>query len=94
MSTMKNKPLSSADYKDILIYYGKPIPKSRVQLKKQAERLLADKLCRCIKSVGGPENRSIRVCTKSVIENKGLQRGKFTCKRKRQIQLSKSIKKK
>lgn len=92
-STSKQTLLNSSDYKHILTYYGRPIPKSKSMLRKQAEGLLAGNLCRCIKSVGGPESRAVPVCTKSVIENKGYKRGKFTCKRKRSIQLSKSVKK-
>lgn len=44
MSTLTNE-----DYKDILKYYNQSIPKSKRLLKMSAEKILADKLCRCIK---------------------------------------------
>ena len=43
--------LTNNDYKKILEFYNKPIPKSRRLLKKQAEKILANKLCKCIKKV-------------------------------------------
>ena len=53
---------------------------------KEAEKILSDKLCRCIKSVnkkGALDNepRSIGICTKTIFNNKGLTRGKFKCKK-------------
>jgi hypothetical protein len=79
--------LNNNDYKEILEYYGKPIPKSNRLLKNAATKILATKLCKCIKKVGEP--RSIGICTKSVINKKGLTRGKFTCKKKISIVLQK-----
>jgi hypothetical protein len=83
--------LTNNDYKKILEYYNKPIPKSKRLLKNQAEKLLANKLCRCIKKVDKEnEARSIGICTKTIINNKGFTRGKFTCKKKQTINLSKT----
>ena len=85
--------LTINDYKNILEFYKKPIPKSNRLLKLQAERILSSKLCRCIKKVDKTnESRSIGICTKTVINNKGFNRGKFSCKKKSTIHLSKKSK--
>jgi hypothetical protein len=74
--------LTNNDYKKILEFYNKPIPKSKRLLKLQAEKLLSSKLCRCIKKVDKKnEARAIGICTKTIINNKGFTRGKFTCKK-------------
>lgn len=83
--------LSNKDYKQILEFYEKPIPKSKRLLKNQAEELLSSKLCRCIKKVDKKnESRAIGICTKTIINSKGYKRGKFTCKKKPSIKLSKT----
>lgn len=75
--------LTTNDYKSILEFYKKPIPKSRRILKIQAEKILANKLCRCIKKIDKKyESRAIGICTKTIVNNKGYSRGKFTCKNK------------
>lgn len=85
--------LTTNDYKHILEFYKKPIPKSTRVLKLQAENILASKLCRCIKKINkGLESRAIGICTKTIINNKGYTRGKFTCKNKTSIKLSKKNK--
>lgn len=85
--------LTNNDYKHILAFYKKPIPKSRRLLKQQADKILASKLCRCIKKIGKTnESRSIGICTKTIINNKGFSRGKFTCKNKSKIVLYKKNK--
>ena len=82
--------LTNNDYKRILEFYNKSIPKSKRLLKLQAEKLLATKLCRCIKKIDKEhEARSIGICTKTVVNNKGFTRGKFTCKKKETITLKK-----
>jgi hypothetical protein len=82
--------LTNADYKKILEFYNKPIPKSKRLLMLQAEKLLVSKLCRCIKKVDKEnEARAIGICTKSIINSKGLIRGKFTCKKREEINLKK-----
>lgn len=82
--------LTINDYKHILEFYKKNIPKSKRLLKLQAEKLLASKLCRCIKNVDKQnEARAIGICTKTIINNKGFTRGKFTCKKRQQINLKK-----
>ena len=81
MSMMRK--LTNRDYKNILQFYKQKIPKSSGNLELQAERLLGEKLCRCITKLGPTnKNRSIGICTKTVINNKGYTRGKFSCKKK------------
>jgi len=85
--------LNNNDYKKILKYYNKPIPKTNASLKKDAKKILTEKLCRCIKKLDPVnEARSIGICTKTIINNKGYTRGKFKCKGKGSITL-KRIKK-
>ena len=82
--------LTNNDYKRILVFYNKAIPKSKRLLNMQAEKLLVSKLCRCIKKVDKEnEARAIGICTKTIINNKGFTRGKFTCKKKETISLKK-----
>ena len=82
--------LTNKDYKQILDYYNKQIPYSKRLVKKNAENILAEKLCRCIKKVD-PKNevRSIGICTKTIINRKGYTRGNFKCKGKRSITIKK-----
>jgi hypothetical protein len=62
-------------------------------MKKRAENVLADKLCKCIKKVGMyDESRAIAICTEQVINKKNIKRGKFTCKKRKSISISKSRK--
>ena len=67
------------------------IPKSKRILKQQAENILSEKLCRCIKKVD-PENekKSIAICTKTIFNRKGLKRGKFNCKGKSSVKIQKN----
>jgi hypothetical protein len=89
MKNIKNI-LNDNDYKKILNYYEIPIPKSSRLLKKNAENIISQKLCSCIKKVDAVnEPKSIGVCTKSIINRKGMRRGIFTCKGKRKIILTK-----
>ena len=81
--------LNKKDYTKILKYYNLPIPKSASKMKKQAEEVLALKLCRCIKKVSPTnEAKAIGVCTRTIFERKKLTRGAFTCKKKRSVQVS------
>jgi len=85
MSLLNNK-----DYKQILNYYNKHIPTSKRLLKLNAEKILAEKLCKCIKKIEpSNESRSIGICTKTVLNRKGYTRGKFKCKGKKNITLKK-----
>jgi hypothetical protein len=83
--------LTINDYKFILKYYNKSIPKSSRLLKMAAEKILAEKLCRCIKKVDPiNEARAIGICTKSIFNRKGFTRGKFKCKGKATIKFKKT----
>ena len=87
--------ITDRDYKKILEFYEKPIPRSKRLLKLEAEKILATKLCRCIKKVDVKnESRSIGICTKSVINTKGFTRGKFKCKGKKFVTFRKTTQKK
>jgi hypothetical protein len=83
------------DYIQILKYYDLPIPKSKSQLQEEGEKILALKLCKCIKKVDSKINnepRSIGICSKTIFNRKGLTRGKFKCKGKRYVNFNKTRK--
>tara|TARA_B110000503_G_C7065153_1_gene378398 strand:+ start:494 stop:814 length:321 start_codon:yes stop_codon:yes gene_type:complete len=96
--------LSREDYIKILDYYGiKHQGASLTTIKGKAERILADKLCRCIKRVDktrsksktskskSNESRAIAICRDSVLRRKGLTNaGKFSCKPKARFLKSKT----
>ena len=85
--------LNRNDYKHILEYYNMNIPKSNRLTKIAAEKILSQKLCRCIKKVDGKnEGRSIGICTKTIFNRKGLTRGKFKCKGKSSVKFNKTKK--
>ena len=76
--------LTIKEYKDILKFYKIKIPKSNYLIKKEAENVIADKLCRCIKTFSvKEESKSIPICTKSIFKKKGFTRGNFSCKNKK-----------
>ena len=84
--------LKYKDYISILKFYKMDIPKSKRALKQQAENILSDKLCRCIKKVEPEyEAKSISICTKSIFNRKNLKRGKFNCKGKRSVKIYKRV---
>ena len=69
--------------KKILQSYKKRVPKATSTRRQKAERVLGQKLCRCIKKIGTKyEARSIGICTKTIFGKRGLTRGKFECKKK------------
>jgi hypothetical protein len=85
--------LTNNDFKQILEYYKKPIPKSKRLLKIAAEKILTSKLCRCIKKIDPiNEAKSIGICTKTIFNNKGYTRGKFSCKKNGTLKIKKSRK--
>jgi hypothetical protein len=99
--------LSLNEYKSILKYYNIDITcmKNSV-IKKTAEDILAEKLCRCIKAVNMTQSKSmtksksnrletkaIAVCKNSVFTKKNLKISKFTCKKKSELLTSKKSKK-
>jgi len=86
--------LTNKDYIKILNYYNISIPTNNKLLRKKATKILANKLCKCIKRVT-PKNeaRSIGICTKTIINNKGYTRGVFKCKGKQNITLKRKLSK-
>jgi hypothetical protein len=88
---MSNTPsvmlLSKSDYIKILKFYNIRIPTTTKTMKNKAEQILAEKLCKCIKKVGvNNEPKAIGICTRTVINNKGLYRGTFRCIKKTSLQ--------
>jgi len=79
--------LTDADYDSILNYYKIPVDvnMSREDIKNKAEQILASKLCKCIKKVdkkNKSESRTISICRNAVIQKKGYEIFRFTCKNK------------
>lgn len=87
--------LTNKDYVSILKYYNLNIPRSKRLLKKQAEQIMAEKLCKCIKKIDPiNEAKSIGICTKTIFNRKGYTRGKFQCKKKQSVKFRKTNKSK
>jgi hypothetical protein len=76
--------LKNSDYITILKYYDIDVKgMKKKDLKRKAEDLLANKLCRCIKKVDNndkSESRAIAICKSSVLFKKGLRNYGFKCK--------------
>lgn len=82
--------LTKKDYVSILKYYNINIPKSKRLLKKQSEKIMAEKLCKCIKKIVPiNEAKSIGICTKTIFNRKGYTRGQFQCKKKQSVKFRK-----
>jgi hypothetical protein len=82
--------LTKSDYIKILKFYNIHIPNSMKEIKEKTEKILANKLCRCIKKIDSKyEVRSIGICTKTIFNNKGLTRRNFKCKGKRTVTFKK-----
>jgi hypothetical protein len=87
--------LSNNDYKKILELYEKPIPQTNKLLKSEAEKIMATKLCRCIKKLEpSNEARSIGICTKTIFNKRGFTRGNFKCKGKKYVTFRRTSSKK
>ena len=85
--------LTKSDYMKILAYYDINVPKNANKIKEDAEKILAKKLCSCIKKVNPiNEPKSIGVCTRSIFNRKQLKRGTFRCKRGRKVSFRKTRK--
>lgn len=81
------KFLTNADYHSILNYYKIPVDGniSNEDIKNKAEQILVNKLCKCIKKIDKSkksESRAISICRKAVIQKKGYEINRFTCKNK------------
>ena len=87
--------LTNKDYVSILNYYNMNIPKSKRLLKKNAEKIMAEKLCKCIKKIDTiNEAKSIGICTNTIFNRKGYTRGQFECKKKLSVKFRKTNKSK
>lgn len=85
--------VTNKDYISILNYYKINIPKSKRILKIKAEKIMAEKLCKCIKKIDPiNEAKSIGICTKTIFNRKGYTRGKFQCKTPRSVKFKKTNK--
>ena len=83
--------LTNKDYIIILKYYNKNIPKSKMLIKAQAEKIMAQKLCKCRKKIDPIyEAKSIGICTKTIFNRKGLTRGQFQCKKTQSVKFRKN----
>jgi hypothetical protein len=83
--------LTNKDYLNILKYYKINIPKSKRLLKKLAEKIMAEKLCKCIKKINFKEkSKSIGICTNTLFLKKGFTRESFQCNKKQTVKFRKS----
>lgn len=90
--------LTKEDYINILDYYNIKYSKNLPinLLRNITEKIISEKLCRCIKKVPNenkPESRAIGICNFSVIKRKNLKINGFTCKKRPQLKASKFSKK-
>ena len=82
------RKLNNSDYKKILEYYNIHHKKNKKTNKKIAEDILANKLCKCIKSIkknNNTEPKAIAICKNSIFKKKHINFYKFTCKKKRKL---------
>jgi len=86
---MKYK-LNTNDYAKILEHYGKKVPKinkiiDKNKTRKLAEKTIAQKMCKCIKSVNKYSKRneavSIGICRKSILNRRALSIASFKCRK-------------
>lgn len=80
--------LTKKDYKNLLNHYKIKIPKntSYKKIKNLGEKVLANKLCRCIKKIDiNNENKSIGICRNTIFNKKYLKFKKFTCKKRNKL---------
>lgn len=69
--------LTHDDYKKVLKYYNYSLPKNYNKTKKIAEKLLNNKLCKCIQKV----KRSLRTRNKSIKNSESLRNSVGICKK-------------
>jgi hypothetical protein len=84
--------LTNNDYIQLLNFYKVKTPKNKRKLREVAEKLMAQKLCSCIKKVAPTvetEPLAIGVCTRSIFTRKNLRRNKFQCKKRRYLKFTK-----
>lgn len=95
--------LTTTDYVKIVKHYGLSVPLfkktrkiNKKRVKSMAEKVLATKLCRCIKAVSKssklPEPSAIAICNKHIFRNRGLKYHRFTCKKRNALHKKKGEK--
>lgn len=85
--------ITISEYKKILQYYNKKVPKSNKHIKQEAHGILSRKLCRCIKKLQPfKEAQAVGICTKTIFNTKGYTREKFKCKGKSSVEFRKKSK--
>uniref|UniRef100_A0A6C0BR50 Uncharacterized protein n=1 Tax=viral metagenome TaxID=1070528 RepID=A0A6C0BR50_9ZZZZ len=85
--------LTIDDYTKVLKYYEKNIPTDKNKLKQDAENIIAQKLCNCIKNINRKyteEPKSIGICKNSVLKKKNLSIYKFKCAKKKAYLIGKT----
>ena len=87
--------LTMKDYDTIIQYYNiDPSSFKRKEIKNVCEKILAEKLCRCIKKVPfKDEKTSIAICRNSIFNRRNLKISSFTCKKKARLLKNKQTKK-
>lgn len=91
--------LTKEDYINILNYYNIKINSktSLSSIKNMVEKIIAQKLCSCIKKVPNlnkAESRAIGICNYSVLQRKHLKINGFSCKKKMMLKTSQTNKNK
>lgn len=82
--------ITKKDYIKILNFYKLKIPESNKSIKEKASNILAIKLCRCLRKKDTKENNlSVGICSNSIFSKKGLERKKFTCRKKQKVAFGK-----
>ena len=77
--------LTISDYRKILKHYNMKIPRNSQLLREKATSLLANKLCRCIKSVGKTmknETQALKICRNSVLKRRRITVKRFQCQKR------------
>ena len=88
-----NSNLTKKEYIKILKFYKMKIPTTFKRIQHEADKILANKLCKCINQFE-PKQKPLPICTQTIFKNKGLTRGKFKCKSPRFVSYSKTKKNK
>jgi hypothetical protein len=96
LSSNMKSPLSIEDHRKLLRHYGVRVPKSKSRLRSVTRKLLAAKLCKCIKKVKASmksetEQPSIAICRRSIFQRKNLEFSRFTCRKRQSLNPENSL---
>jgi hypothetical protein len=87
-----NKRLTKKDYIKILTYYKLSIPGTMDALAAKAEKIMAQKLCRCIQKLQPSKgSRAVGICTGSIFKRKGFTRGAFKCRKRQTVKMRRRV---